>query len=259
MKKFKRGSRMELDYKKLEVKGSGAIGEKVLNRYESSPGIRHVFKRHNKKILENISLTPYENLASTRLLEIGCGFGEFLAEAQKIIGQVYGIDLVQDQLRAAKTRISGNSSVLMADGEYLPFGDHVFDFILMKGVVHHLGNPRQVFKEARRVLLDNGKLIIFEGNPSSWYRKFVLGIADLLRIEHESSLFPHLSSDKIEAFLRKTGFSTEHKRVSGLFAPLGLAGIGNNILWEKLNYLEDVLENTFSFFMWYNLIIATPA
>jgi len=255
--KLERTSLKNNDYKKVEEEGSEALGEKVLRRYESGLGVKYLFLRQNKKIFDFILSANQTDLYSKKLLEIGCGFGDFLFECRGKIGSVYGVDLVFKQIQTAKERLSGNSYVLLADGENLPFQDNIFDFILMKGLVHHLGKPHKVFKEAKRTLVNNGKLIIFEGNPTSRYRKIVLKIADLLKIGHESSLFKHLSSEEMIEILSDSGFSVEHKKgVSGFFAPLGLSGIGNAFLWERLNFIEDFLQDKLPLFMWYNLIVA---
>ena len=128
----------------------------------------------------------------------------------------------------------------------------------MKGVIHHLGNPNKAFKEAKRVLVSGGTLIIFEGIPSSKYRKIVLKIADLLKVKHESSLFPHLSGSEISTMLVEAGFSMRHEGgISGFFTPLGLSGFGGEALWRKLNYIEDMFQDKFPLFMWHNFIAAT--
>lgn len=257
MKKDKRESPAGSEYKKLEAERSGRLGQKVLQTYQSNRGLKFLFQRHNKIILESICGKDNVDLSRNRLLEIGCGMGDFLYEASKKVGEVYGIDLSEKQVLAARSDLSDNVKVLLGDAEELPFENNFFEFVVMKGVVHHLGKPEKVFKEVRRALSQNGKLIIFEGNPASWYRRAVLKTADILRIEHESSLFTHLDACEICGILEQCGFYPESKKKSGLFAPLGLAGKGGDLTWRILNSIEDILEKRLPLFQWYNLIVAT--
>ncbi len=242
----------ERAYINLESKRSGELGKKVYMRYNR--GLKYLFQRHNREI---ISVIERKSLSSsTRLLEIGCGFGDFLLEANKLIKNIVGVDLSFEQLVLASKYSSLHNKILAAEGSKLPFSNCSFDFVVMKGVVHHLRAPKNVFREVKRVLKAKGVLIIFEGNPCCLYRKIVLSLADILNIKHESSLFPHLSGREIADILNQQEFETKIFHISGLFAPLGLLGIGTRKIWYFLNRIDGCLNNI-SFFGWYNLIIAT--
>ncbi len=256
-KKVQRESLMDSSYKQDEAQRSGQIGLKVWERYQSNRGLKFLFERSHRKIIETIKSDDKLELKKSRLLEIGCGMGDFLKEVENIIGHIYGVDISEEMVSVARENLSANAHILSSDGEQLPFEDSFFDFVLMKGVVHHLGKPTLVFKEAARVLRKHGKLIIFEGNPASYYRTAVLKIADLMKIEHETSFFPHLNAEQISDLLSKCDLQPETKKISGLFAPFGLSGLGGQRIWHILNPIEDFLEKYLPFFSWYNLIVAT--
>jgi len=86
-------------------------------------------------------------------LEIGIGTGRF---AQPL-GIKTGIDPSSRMLEIAKSR---GIKTYLGVGEDLPFGDKVFDFILIVITICFVQNPEQVIKESKRVLKDNGRLII---------------------------------------------------------------------------------------------------
>ena len=77
-----------------------------------------------------------------------------------------------------------------------------------------------------------------------------------MEIEHEASSFRHLTAGEIIDIVHKEDFWAEGKKVSGLFAPLGLSGFGSKSLWMILNKMEDRMEKNSPFFDWYNLITA---
>jgi len=60
-----------------------------------------------------------------------------------------------------------------AYGEYIPFKDKTFDTVLYASVIDHLYDPLASLKEARRVMVDNGSLMV-------WYSDAGLGIPYLL-------------------------------------------------------------------------------
>jgi len=245
-------------YKKVEIKRSSRLAEKVRSLYERGSGLKHLFGRLDNKIMKCICRDDID-LKSKKLLDIGCGFGDFLSYAEKKLGHTYGIDLIESEVEAAKRFLPPNSEVIVAEGENLPFENNFFDFVVIKGVVHHFAEPIKVFQEIKRILKKGGRLIILEGNPSSSYRKWILKIADILKIEHESSLFSHLSFPEIAALLKEVGFRSTNQRISGFFTPFGLVGFGNANLWQRINTIEDFLERRMPFFMWHNLIIAELA
>jgi ubiquinone/menaquinone biosynthesis C-methylase UbiE len=192
VKKSRRDSLKGTGYKRIEAERSSAIGQKIMEKYDSDQGVKYVRRRNNKKILDELSIAGNGDLNSKKLLDIGCGFGDFLADAQSVMDCVYGADMSLPQAQKARKRVSNRSCVTLADGESLPFKSGCFDFIVMKGIIHHLGSPDRAFKEAKRLLKESGTLVILEGTPTSWYRRFFLFIADMIGMEHEVSLFPLL-------------------------------------------------------------------
>jgi len=103
--------------------------------------------------------------AKGECLEIGVGTGRF---AQPL-GIKTGIDPSSRMLKIAKTR---GIKTYLGVGENLPFSDKEFDFVLIVITICFVQNPEQVIKESRRVLKDNGKLIIGIIDKNSYLGKF---------------------------------------------------------------------------------------
>jgi len=98
-------------------------------------------------------------------LEIGVGTGRF-AEPLRI---AVGIDPSERMLQIARKR---GIKTFIGKGENLPFGDKEFDFVLIAITLCFVDNPGQVISESRRVLKDNGKIIIGIVDRDSHLGKF---------------------------------------------------------------------------------------
>ena len=101
-------------------------------------------------------------------IEIGVGTGRF-AEALKI---EYGIDVSAGVLKFAKKR---GITVIRGKGENLPFADNSFGAVFIIVTICFLNNPLKVLEEAKRVLKNNGSIIlglILKESPwASFYKK----------------------------------------------------------------------------------------
>ena len=100
-------------------------------------------------------------------LEIGVGTGRF-AEP---LGIEYGVDPSEKMLSIAKKR---GIKTFVGKGENLPFPDKEFDYVLLAITICFVENPDKVIEEARRVLKDNGKVIIGIIDKNSPLGKFYL-------------------------------------------------------------------------------------
>jgi SAM-dependent methyltransferase len=107
------------------------------------------------------------DLEGLRLLELGCGRGEFAAFLASRGARVVGLDLSRD-LTAASRELADVHGVacqfLQADMVRLPFGDGVFDAAVGVAVLHHLSEPdaRRAIEEAIRVVHAGGKVLFCE-------------------------------------------------------------------------------------------------
>jgi len=100
-------------------------------------------------------------------LEVGVGSGRFAVP----LGICYGIDPSPALIQMAKRR---GVEVVIGEGEHLPYRDCSFDYVLMMTVVCFLDDPLTVFREARRVLVSEGNLIVGfiekDGDIATLYR-----------------------------------------------------------------------------------------
>lgn len=141
----------------------------------------------NEKIYSNSLTAAYYEFSKDRLnktlafvgdvkgkmLDVGCGNGEF-TELFKMPGrEIFGIDIVKKNVESAKAK-GINAQVCNLSSEKLPFKDKEFDIVLCSEVIEHIYDTEEFARELRRVLKDDGKLIISVPNIACWYNRGVL-------------------------------------------------------------------------------------
>jgi 2-polyprenyl-3-methyl-5-hydroxy-6-metoxy-1,4-benzoquinol methylase len=92
-----------------------------------------------------------------RLLDIGCGRGDFTKAFKDLGLQVAGIDREQgdsELLQGIDVRIQKD-----LENDAFPFEDNSFDVVFSKSVIEHVRTPDTFMKEQLRVLKPGGRLI----------------------------------------------------------------------------------------------------
>lgn len=105
-----------------------------------------------------------------KLLDLGCGNGEFtLKVAERIgTGNVFGIDIVKDNVEQAKAKgIDCYQADL--DGAKLPFEDESFDAVCANHIIEHVSDTDGFVKEVHRVLKPGGYAVISTPNLAAWH------------------------------------------------------------------------------------------
>jgi len=108
-----------------------------------------------------------------RVLDVGCGPGLYAEELEERGADVIGIDVSAEMIRIAEQRLAGRASFRVHDLE-TPLDwaeDGSFDVVVMALVLHHLQDPRQVLRELRRILREDGRLVLSTVHPvADWLR-----------------------------------------------------------------------------------------
>jgi len=95
------------------------------------------------------------------VLDIGCGFGFVLGHLEGRVPRLVGIDMDAEGLEWAR-KAAPSAELVHQTAAELPFPDATFDLVVLSDVLEHVGEPNQalVLREARRVLVSNGRLIL---------------------------------------------------------------------------------------------------
>lgn len=106
-----------------------------------------------------------------KLLDVGCGDGQFLSEMQTLGWNVDGIDFDAAGIRAAKSRYG--LTLRHGDLRQADLAGESFDAITMSHVIEHLVDPVGMLVEIRRVLKSGGCIVVTTPNVGSLgHRKF---------------------------------------------------------------------------------------
>ena len=100
--------------------------------------------------------------AHQRVLEVGCGTGNYIIALQEISGcQAWGIDPSERMLAQATAQAEQHGrEVHFGPGNagQLPFEDATFDLVFSVDVIHHVQDRDAYYREALRVLRPGGKI-----------------------------------------------------------------------------------------------------
>ena len=95
---------------------------------------------------------------SLKILDVGCGTGANL-EMLSEFGEAEGVDVSIEALTFCRAR--GLVNVKQGEAEHLPYEDEEFDLVTGLDVVEHLDDDLAGLKEMHRVLLPDGRALLF--------------------------------------------------------------------------------------------------
>lgn len=138
-----------------------------------------------------------------KILEIGCGRGEFLNEFQNFGLDTYGVDL-SDFCKKFFSKLKFKKVDL--EKEKLPFEDNFFDVIYSKSLIEHFYFPEKIIQESYRVLKPGGIIITltpeWEFNQKYFYEDFTHRVPfskTSLRDIHQMNNFKDI---EVESFIQ---------------------------------------------------------
>jgi len=145
--------------------------------YESEDYISHtdskrtLFEKIYQLVKRNaikgkVSLLNKEQNSKGKLLDIGCGTGDFLVEAKNQGWSILGFEPNSD----AK-RLAANKGVLFTD-DIFTLPENTFDAVTMWHVLEHVPNLQEYITNLKRIIKPNGTIIIAVPNYKSYDAKY---------------------------------------------------------------------------------------
>lgn len=126
------------------------------------------FSDYPKKLISYL-FNRFKMSKNQKILELGCGRGEFLNEFVKCGLEVHGVD-ISDYSKKFFSEL--NLKKVDMENEKLPYQDNYFDFIYSKSFIEHFYYPEKIFKEAYRVLKPGGMIITLTPEWKYIYKSF---------------------------------------------------------------------------------------
>jgi len=143
-----------------------------------------------------------------RLLDFGCGGGGFLERMRRLGWQVTGVDMSVAAVQRVRTELGLDA--LAGSLPHAGLVHNAFDLITMWQSLEHVHEPLPVLREARRLLVSGGMLVVSVPNidslPFRWFGTAWFGL-DLPR--H----LTHFTPPTLRLMLEKAGFRVQSLRL----------------------------------------------
>ncbi len=149
----------------------GHLYDQMASRYDSwytTPKGRLVHQIESRLIYT--CLKPHKG---QRLLDVGCGTGQYSFELAAMGLEVTGVDISRAMLGRARAKASAGGFTVHfveADAMNLPFCDESFDLVLSVTALEFVNDLPLALREAFRVLKKGGRLVVgLIGRHSPWH------------------------------------------------------------------------------------------
>jgi len=189
-----------------------------------------IFLRHYELVAHDIA-----HYGTARyLLDIGTGPGHLLLALRKRLpeAELIGIDISPAMMAQAQRHVKTHGrathiELQIAGANALPFADGVFDRVVSTGSLHHWNDPLSSLSEAYRVLRVGGYALMYDLVRSmpkgvcvearARFGRFRFALLWLHSFEE-----PFLNVEEMEALGRRTDFTVEGTKFTGVFCCLVL-------------------------------------
>ncbi|URA10912.1 class I SAM-dependent methyltransferase [Thermospira aquatica] len=164
----------------------------------------HLIYKHIKEYVEK-----NKRDVEVKLLDVGCGPGHlatFLSPLKNLT--LYGCDISEKSLALAKEK--GMNTVKCNLWETLPFPDGFFDIVVATEVIEHIYDTEHFIREIKRILKEDGLLVITTPNVASLGRRIMLllGINPVLeyKLSGGAGHIRYFTFKDLRSFLIENGF-----------------------------------------------------
>ena len=195
-------------------------------------------------------LQRYAPLSSSKVLEVGSGFGTNLAVWIRQFGaDAYGVEPggvgFNQGYIASRKLLAANAidpdRVIDSTGESLPFPDETFDIVYSANVLEHTENPERVLRESVRVLRPGGLLHMEMPNYLSYFEGHYMVVQPPIFWQPMLAWWVHLAFRRDPAFAK-----TLQTRINPVWCrrtvkkidkvhPLELISLGEDLFLERLS------------------------
>jgi SAM-dependent methyltransferase len=223
---------------------------KIEERFDrESPAWREIYRRsgrnpfayHDKQYRRRYVLDLLGK-GSGRVLDLGCGAGEFFKDLRKAGYSVMGADFSSEMVQLAAAADNRAAPVVRADAVHLPVAPHSFQALIAVGLLEYLPADDGALAELLRIMEPGGTLVVTLRNRRclerrlwdaytrrGWKKRVATGFFR----EHDSDAF-----EAAAARFRFTGFTRRYCHFYPLTWPLSklLAPVNNLLahLWERI-------------------------
>ncbi len=155
------------------------------------------------EVLRNLLITGFPTIKS-RVLEIGCGTGNYILAIKSIVGcECWGLDPSKKMLDVANQR---SPAVALQQGraEKIHLASSTFDLAFSVDVIHHVQGHKTYVQEAYRILKPGGKFCTV--TDSEWIIRNRQPLSNYFPelVEIELNRYPRV--EKLHTWMEAAGF-----------------------------------------------------
>jgi ubiquinone/menaquinone biosynthesis C-methylase UbiE len=211
---------------------------KIAATYDQSEARHYIRKDENIEIL-------LKKFDSIRVLDLGCGTGNYLARQQDLFGtekvEWYGVEPSEGMLNVAKSKVE-NVDFRLGSAEELPHENTFFHYVICNHSYHHFLDKERGFSQVHRVLVPNGLFFINSIYPfemiDSWIYSF-------FENSYEEDCKRFLPEDALTKILVSLGFTPRidlDKRIDTLLT----AKLINEAMKRNYSQLDIIDEESYA-------------
>lgn len=134
------------------------------------------FKQENQERVDAIIKALAQEAGNGSLVDFGCGTGFVINIAKKYFKRVAGVDITQKMLDLVDLT-GGNIELFKTETSDTSLKSSEFNVCTAYGFLHHLQEPETTFKEAYRILRENGTFYA-DLDPNYYYWDMIRNIQD---------------------------------------------------------------------------------
>lgn len=165
---------------------------------------------------------------SARILDVGCGNGDFLLFAKKLgYTNLTGVEYSEEMKSISEQTVSGIKIYYADATQFLKDSIETFDFILTAHLLEHFEKPKvlETFHLAKQRLSAGGRFVVYTPNFASPFG-LMISWGDFTHITH-------FSGPAMAQLASMTGFNVVHIGGNGP-VPFGLGGWVKSLLWRLI-------------------------
>jgi len=172
--------------------------------------VRSLFLNRLKLTIQ-LALSKLESGGNLNVIDLGCGEGillKLLEEKFKDI-KTFGIDILPEVLEIKKFL---RAEIKIGDLRNSGFADNFFDVVFCLDTLEHFENLEEPTREIKRILKNNGLLIVSVPTENFFYKLGRLFLKGTLSSKKGPGASPHFhNARETERFLRNSNFETAKK------------------------------------------------
>ncbi|CAN5378336.1 methyltransferase domain-containing protein [soil metagenome] len=151
-----------------------------------------------------LALAEFPISPGLRILDIGCGTGVLLRRALDADSTrtALGVDITLNMLRQAAQRLPNTVPLVCASSENLPLRSASVDIVVSTNALHYMSDPFGMLKEARRLLVPGGTVIVGDWCRDYWTMCALDRVLRWVEPAHAATL----SAGTLARFMRSAGF-----------------------------------------------------